>query len=331
MRVLAPVSSLEEVEMLVENGAEEFYAGFVPGEWIRKFSGGVWINRRTPQASVPSFEEFTRLVERSHGYGVPVFMTLNAPYYTNEQQGILLEIVRNATEAGTDAFIVSDIGMMMAIKDQVPEAVIHVSSLAAPINSENVKLYRELGASRIVFPRSLSLAEIASIMEAGGRDLEYEVFILNDGCVYEEGFCFTTHNQVGAFCAAANWDYRFEPTNCNKTLSDRERDLLARQISDYKEYVWVTHSCGCSVADTGLPLGPCGLCALPGLAEIGVDSLKIVGREASALRKLASVQLVSSIVRAVREGMEEREVQAKARRIRKTPEYCASGYMCYYR
>lgn len=330
MKVLAPISKIEEVEMLVHNGAEEFYAGFIPTDWIRAFTSGVWMNRRATQASIPAIEEFARLIDKSHSYDVPVYMTLNAPYYTHEQIPMLLDIISEAYRCGTDAFIVSDIGLMLAIKEHIPDATIHVSSLAAPLNSESVKLYRELGASRIVFPRSLSLSEMNDIMCAGGKDLEYELFILNDGCVYEESFCFTTHNQVGAFCSTQNWDFQFESAN-GKQLSTQEDYALAQHFKDYEQFVWYTHSCGSTMADNGIPLGPCGLCALNDIAKLGIDSLKIVGREANSVRKLSSVQLVSSMVRSVRQGMEKSKVQERAMAIRNTPDFCASKYMCYYR
>jgi U32 family peptidase len=331
LKVLAPISKAEEVKMLVKSGAEEFYVGYIPFKWLKHFTAGVWMNRRAPQASIPSIEEYAELIEKAHSYGVPVFMTLNAPYYTNTQLPLLLEIAKEVYDCGTDAFIVSEIGLMISIKEAIPDAVIHVSSLAAPINSQSVKLYRELGASRIVFPRSLSLAEMNEVMEAGGRDLEYELFILNDGCIYEESFCFTTHNQVGAFCASQNWDFQFMSAREEKELSVKEREKLQNHLKDYHEFVWFTHSCGCSISNSGIPLGPCGLCSLKKIAELGIDSLKIVGREANSLRKLASVQLVSAVVKEVREGIDEVGLQKKAKQLRKTPEFCDSGYMCYYR
>lgn len=330
MKVLAPISKAEEVDMLVHNGAEEFYVGFIPLQWIKAFSSGVWMNRRATQASVPAIEEFAALVKRAHSYNVPVYMTLNAPYYTHDQVSVLLEVVAEAYRIGVDAFIVSDIGLIMAIKETIPDATIHVSSLAAVTNSESVELYRELGVSRVVFPRSLSLEEMDNIMTIGGRDLEYEIFILNDGCVYEESFCFTTHNQVGAFCSTQNWDFKFESTQ-NRPLTERESNRLDNHIKDYESFVWFTHSCGSTVSDTGIPLGPCGLCGLNDIQDLGIDSLKIVGREANSFRKLASVQLVSTIVKSVREGMAKEDVQQRAISIRKTPEFCEAGYMCYYR
>lgn len=330
MKVLAPISKADEVEMLVHNGAEEFYVGFIPIQWIRAFSSGVWMNRRATQASIPAIEEFALLVERAHSYDVPVFMTLNAPYYTDDQISVLIEIVKEANRNGVDAFIVSDIGLMMAIKDELPDAKIHVSSLAAVTNSESIALYRDLGASRIIFPRSLSLTEMEEVIDIGGDDLEYEAFILNDGCVYEESFCFTTHNQVGAFCSTQNWEFTFTSSE-NRPLKEKEAERLNEHLADYEDFVWYTHSCGSTVSDNGIPLGPCGLCAMNDLYKIGVDSLKIVGREANAYRKLASVQLVSTIAESVKDGMDKEAVQERAINIRKTPEFCEAGYMCYYR
>lgn len=331
MKVLAPISSAEEVEMLAASGAEEFYCGVLPLNWINKFSAGVWMNRRNPQASLPSYEEFATLVERATSYHIPVSITLNSPYYTKDQLPFILEMVKETRELGASAYIVSDIGLMKAIMEHVPDANIHVSSLATTINKYSVQMFKDLGVKRIVFPRSLSLEEIASMIDYGGRDLEYEVFILNDGCVYEEGNCFTTHNQVGAFCSTENWEFEWKSSKGDKTFSTQEQAKLDEHLTHYREFVWFVNSCGCTLSDEGLPLGPCGLCALPELSKIGVDALKIVGRESSPYRKLASVQLVSSIVRAVRSGMDKNSVVEKAIRIRKTKELCASGYMCYYK
>ena len=81
----------------------------------------------------------------------------------------------------------------------------------------------------------------------------------------------------------------------------------------------------------GLPYGPCGLCAIPDLQRIGVESLKIVGREASPFKKLASVRMVRDIVNRTRAGAEKLTVIERAISLRGEPEHCHSGYMCYYK
>ncbi|WP_286884895.1 peptidase U32 family protein [Aneurinibacillus sp. UBA3580] len=331
MKILAPLGTAKEVEMLAENGAEEFYCGITPMEWMEKYSAGVWVNRRNPFAGVMSFKELQKIVDQSHSYGIPVYITLNAPYYVQEQYPMLLDLIRHCTEVvGVDAFIVGDIGLMIAMKQQIPSATIHVSSLAAPLNTGSIQLYKELGAERIVLSRTVQLNEIPALKKAAGN-IELEMFILNDGCVYEESFCHTTHNRAGAFCSQSQWDYISMPTSGNYTLSDSEKIKLEEQVKDYREFVWFVNDCGCQIAQDGLPLGPCGLCALPALYKAGIDSLKIVGRESSSYRKLASVQLVKAVVDRVRSEEAETQVKEYARRIRNQPSFCESGLMCYYR
>lgn len=331
MNILAPLGAYNEVEMLAENGANEFYCGITPIEWIERYSPGVWLNRRNPFAGIPSFEELKRTVEASHAYGIPVFITLNAPYYIDDQYPLLLDLVKYCSrEIGVDAFIISDIGLMLAVKQHIPEANIHVSSLADTMNQGSIELYKEIGVDRIVLPRSVQLGEIAALKKAAG-EIEIEVFLLNDGCVYEESFCMTTHNRVSAFCSQTQWDYHYLPANGSKVLNKREKEKLDVQINDYREYVWFVNDCGGKVADDGLPLGPCGLCALPRLMESGIDSLKIVGREGAAYRKLASLQMVKAALDTTETQKEESKIIESCKKIRNQPQICESGLMCYYR
>ncbi|AZU61958.1 peptidase U32 family protein [Neobacillus mesonae] len=331
MNILAPLGAYSEVEMLAENGANEFYCGITPTEWIDRYSPGVWLNRRNPYAGFPSFQELKKAVEASHSYGIPVFVTLNAPYYIDDQYPLLLDLVKYCSrEIGVDAFIISDIGLMTAVKEQIPDAKIHVSSLAASMNEGSIELYKEIGVDRIVLPRSVQLDEITALKKAAG-EIEIEVFLLNDGCVYEESFCMTTHNRVSAFCSQIQWDYQYFSANGNKQIKDLEKDKLDAQINDYREYVWFVNDCGGKVANDGLPLGPCGLCALPKLKEAGVDSLKIVGREGAAYRKIASVQMVKAVIAKMELTKNQSKVIEACKEIRNQPQFCKSGLMCYYR
>ena len=48
MKVLAPIRSGDELEMLVASGAEELYCGIVPREWIERYTGAIWLNQARP-------------------------------------------------------------------------------------------------------------------------------------------------------------------------------------------------------------------------------------------------------------------------------------------
>jgi collagenase-like PrtC family protease len=95
--------------------------------------------------------------------------------------------------------------------------------------------------------------------------------------------------------------------------------------------VWYLNGNGCGSTAKGLPYGPCGLCAIPDLMRMGVSSLKIVGREAPAFKKMASVRMVRDILDRARTGTPKLHVIERAKSLRDSPEHCASGFMCYYK
>lgn len=333
MKVLAPISSHEELDMLAAAGAEELYCGMVPREWMEKYTGAVWLNRRSPKGgSLESYADLRQLVDDAHERGLPVFLTLNSPYYTAEQMPMVMELAtRLSEEVGVDALIVTDINLLYRLSEARLAAQLHVSSVAAALNTEAIRFLLNFGPSRIILPRSVTLAEIETIVRDVGDQVEIEVFMLNDGCAFEEGFCSTTHHHtVGAFCTSlSEMDTRFEWAG--RSFTTRRHNWLRANLTDYREWVWYVNGNGCSVTPKGLPYGPCGLCAIPDLQRIGVESLKIVGREAAAFKKMAGVRMVREIVDRTRAGVPKLHVIERAKRLRESPEHCASGYMCYYK
>lgn len=333
MKLLAPIRALDELEMLASAGAEELYCGIVPREWTDRYQGAAWLNRRAPRnGSLETWRELRDLTGAAAKLSIPVFVTLNAPYYTEDQLPLVADLAsRLAAECGVRAFIISDIPLLHRLSQMQLPADLHVSSVAATLNVEAVRFLQEFGPTRIVLPRSVTLAEIREITTAVAGDMEIEVFLLNDGCAFEEGFCATTHHHsVGAFCTSlSTMDAAFEWHG--PACSGRRQKWLLKNLADYREWVWYVNGNGCSSTPKGLPYGPCGLCAIGELQRMGVASLKIVGREASPFKKLASVKMAADILRRVRAAEPDSRVIQRARSLRGEPQHCESGYMCYYK
>ena len=343
MKILAPVNSVHEAEILVNLGAEELYCGLSPGAWRKGQGQEFWLNRRGPgKANLESLEELKELVSVAHSAGSQVFLTLNQPGYAPELYDEILTTVRQAQEyCGVDAFIVADPGLIRLLKEVLPAVVIHVSSLATVLNSAAVSFFSKLGVKRIIFPRYIEMETMKSIIERGGDHLEYEAFILNDGCVFEEGYCHVSHAFGGAFCHNPAWAYK--PIKIKKDGSNdqnRLREGLLRvnketfevHLDEYRRWLWIgIKNLGGMPSPNGYPLGMCGLCALTQLKEIGVASLKIVGREASLKKKVASVKLVKRMLDYIEAGHSPEEVRLQAKIVKGVKGLCESGYMCYYR
>jgi putative protease len=327
MKIVAPVSSVQEVSMLLHFGADELYCGITTPEWQKHFGGKWWMNRRTPStANLTSWEDIEQVVRSAHAADVPVYMTLNTPFYSSEAAAYLLKLSEKLVgELQVDGFIVSDLAFLIRLhREQLPVRI-HLSSLGSCFNSRSADFYHSLGAARIILPRQLRLSEIERLLGGTHSPVEFEVFALNDGCFFEEGFCQANH-AFGPLCLT---EWSISNFGCSEGAFSEEE--LRERLRDFKEYLWYQNNCGSSTQENGLPNGPCSLCWFGHFRDWGVTAVKIVGREASFLRKMGSLQLVKAVMDEVRNGCKPEKIVPAARSLRATPEYCDKGYMCYFR
>ncbi|NMG14691.1 U32 family peptidase [Aromatoleum bremense] len=328
MKITAPISTPAEVEPLVRAGARELYCGVVPPEWIRRFNTS-GVNRRV-FGNLNGYADLERVIDNAHTLDAEVFLVLNAQQYGEQHLDALTEIAAHFRSIGGNAAIVADISLIASLAANVPELAIHVSSVATCRNVESARFFAQLGARRIILPRDVTVAEIAAIATEL-PELDIEAFVLNDGCVFEEGACHTVHlpmNKGGPICID---NYQFEyRTASGEAPAERALRRLEKNDQDYKRWLWYRFGNGFSVAPNRYPWGPCGLCAMPAMHAAGVHSVKIAGREGASERKVKSVELVHEVLRRIEDGEPETKVRECAVGLRAAPSHCASGYMCYY-
>ena len=195
MKILAPLRGVHEAEPLLAAGADEFYCGLTPPGWEEKF-GHAWVNRRHPQSSGVLSEKDLREIVAAAGTA-PVYVTLNSPHYPAGAVAMLAAYgQRLLQDLGVAALIVADMDLLLALRDAGQAASVHLSSLAVSSNAGSSRFFKNLGLARIILPRHLTLAEIGQCVIDG---IGFEAFLMNDGCVFEEGLCATTH-AAGPFC-----------------------------------------------------------------------------------------------------------------------------------
>lgn len=328
MKITAPISRIDEIVPMAAAGANELYCGVVPREWIARFNTGA-VNRRY-FGNLESMEQLARAVDLAHESGTALLLVLNAQQYGSTHQDALVEVARAFHGYGGDAVIVADIGLIAQLRQHVPALAIHVSSVATCRNSAGVGFYRDLGARRVILPRDVSLEEIETIA-AACAPMEVEAFVLNDGCVFEEGACHSVHlpaGQGGPICIDKR-PFVYQDAHGGPVPPGMARKLRDND-ADYQRWLWYRFGCGFTTSPNGYPWGPCGLCAIARLASAGVASIKIAGREGTSERKLKSVQMVHAVLDRVRGGETAESVAQFAASLREAPDHCRSGYMCYY-
>ncbi|WP_096701666.1 U32 family peptidase [Magnetospirillum sp. 15-1] len=326
MKIVAPISRVEEVEPLAKAGAAEIYCGIVPPEWTERFrSSGA--NRRA-FGNLSSYDDLAAVIDLADRHEVAVSLVMNAQHYGEAQTEALLDMAGRFAELGGRSLIVGDVGLLSRLGRAETGLRLHASSLLACRNGEAAGFLGDLGACRVVFPRDLTLAEMKAVAGAN-RPLEFEAFILNDGCVFEEGNCHTIHlpGRLGGPICLDRYDAEHRRVD-GRPLRDDEAAGFAANDAAHAEWLWYRFSCGFSVSQDGYPFGPCGLCAIPDLAAAGVSAIKIAGREGNLERKVNSVAMVKAALDRLNDAAGLRRF---ARDLRGRPDLCETGFMCYYR
>ena len=240
--LLAPAGDAECLRAAVENGADAVYFG-LQGHNARA------------RASNFDLETLGETMAGLRRRGVRGYVALNTLVFPAEMDDIE-RVVRRVDEAGVDAVIVQDLGLVQLIREVAPDLPIHASTQMSITSVEGVKLARDLGCDRVILARELSLSEVTQITRDG--PLPTEVFVHGALCVAYSGQCLTSEALGGR---SAN---RGECAQACRLPYEIIKDGVALDL-----------------AATKYLLSPQDLAAhdlIPQLIAAGVCSLKIEGR-----------------------------------------------------
>lgn len=316
IKILAPVSKPEEVEILIKAGADEFYAGVFSEEWKKTYQIGNINDRDMPASNFKNFEELKKAIEIAHSYNASIHLTLNRMCIVQEQYPFVLLQFKKATEVGIDSIIVSDLGLLRLLHKLDKKAKLHVSTLGTTFNSETAKFYQKYGAKRIILPRHITINEIMQIKK-GAPDLELEAFILNAKCPGEEGFC-TFHHRLDAIKSNLIKKRTENLTLSNHLLRNLKKlPLPLTEILRSPVFAGDVDACIIPYKVSVLPKEEisrklknkmirhikstflrkteqtaCGACAIYDLQKMGVTSVKIVGRGFPLAKRIKDVNFV---------------------------------------
>ena len=258
--LLAPAGDLEKLKIAVLYGADAVYFG---GEAFSLRSG----------AGNFTLEEMREGVAYAHARQVKCYLTLNI-YPHNEDLAPMEAYLEAIREIPIDAFLVSDPGAMMVLKEKIPDAVIHLSTQANMTNYRTAQFWYAQGVRRIVTAREMSLKEIADMRGKLPTDMEIEAFVHGAMCVSYSGRCLLSNFMAGR---DANRGECAHPCRWKYALVEEQRPGVYWPIEED------TH--GSYILNSG---DLCMIEYLPELLAAGVTSFKIEGRMKSIFY-LASV------------------------------------------
>ncbi|RDV82464.1 peptidase U32 [Ammonifex thiophilus] len=272
--LLAPAGCWEALVAAVQNGADAVYLG-----------GKVFNARR----QAPNFgeEELKKAIAYAHAWGVKVYVTVNT-LVTEEELEEAASFLRFLYEAGADAVIIQDPGLLRLARQTIPELELHASTQMTIHNSASARWLKEHGVKRVILARECTLEEIARIKAAS--DLEVEVFVHGALCFCYSGQCLFS-SLVGG--RSGNRGLCAQPCRLPYVLTDEKgRPLpVPEEVGPYL----------LSPRDLNLSS------YLPSLVAAGVDGLKIEGR----LKRPEYVAVVVRIYRQLLDRLGEGRFEVK--------------------
>ena len=173
--VMSPAGYWPQLRAAIEAGADAVYFG------LKHF---------TARAKVGfSLAELPEVMATLHRRGVKGYVTFNTLVFDHELDEAARALAEIA-EAGADALIIQDVGVVRMAKQIAPDLEIHGSTQMSVTSADGVRLAQSFGVSRVTLARELSLAEVRSIREA--TDCELEIFVHGALCVAYSGQCFSS-------------------------------------------------------------------------------------------------------------------------------------------
>ncbi len=270
--LLMPAGNLEKLKYAIKYGADAVYLGVVDFS-LRAMRKGELI----------TLENLKTAIDTAHEMGAKAYLTLNI-FAFNKDIKALEACIEKLADSAPDALIISDVGIMRLAQKYLPNIDIHISTQANILNYEAVKFWQDMGATRTILARELSIKEVAEIKQQV-PDMELECFIHGAQCVSFSGRCLLSDYMT-------NGERKANSGNCSQPCRWSYKLLEETRPNQYQEII--QDEKGTHILSTK---DLCLVKHLKEMIEAGIDSFKVEGRT-------KSLYYVSATAKAYREAID---------------------------
>lgn len=252
--ILSPAGDMECLSSALSFGADAVYVA------------GKNFGMRTASKNF-SLDELKTACEMVHKNGKKLYLTCNT-LPRNDDVVAMPEFLMGAKDCGVDAFIIADLGVFEMAKKYAPEVERHISTQGGIINYESANAWYNLGASRVVLAREMTLCEIAEMRAKIPKELEIECFVHGAMCVSFSGRCLISSFMTGrdanrGDCAQpCRWKYHLYEENRDGQFFPVIEENGATYLYNSRDLCMIEH--------------------IDELYKAGISSFKIEGRAKSA-------------------------------------------------
>ncbi len=298
LELLAPAGDSERLEMALRYGADAVY--LAGKEFGLRAAAGNFDN-----------EELVKAIELAHGMGKKVYVTCNT-LPREEELNRLPGYLAFLNEAGPDALIIADLGVLALARRFAPKIALHVSTQLGVVNSATANVLHAMGADTVVLARELPLDEIRRIRANTPSELRLEAFVHGAMCVSFSGRCLLSNYMTGR---DGNRGECAQPCRWKYSLMEEKRP---------GQYFEIEEDGGTYILNSN---DLCMIEHLQDLMEAGVSSFKIEGRMKSAYYAAVVTNAYRHALDAVACGDPVPEVWVKETGMVSHRPYCTGFYL----
>ncbi len=206
IELLSPAGDAESLTAALRFGADAVYVG---GETLQLRAKSAGFCR----------EQIVWAARQAHQAGKRLYVAMNS-LARNDEIEPAAEYARFLRDAGVDAAIVSDVGVLAAVRAAAPDLELHLSTQASCMNYAAAQVYRDLGVKRVVLAREMTLEDIAALRVNMPPDLELEAFVHGAMCMAYSGRCILSSFLTGR---SGNRGECAQPCRWNYALVEEKR------------------------------------------------------------------------------------------------------------
>jgi len=277
MQLVCPAGSLPALKAAVRQGADAIYTGFRDDTNARHFAGLNFTDKQ--------LESGLELIRRE---GRQLYIAVNT-YALPDGWARWKRAVDRAADLGADALIAGDPGVLAYASKHHPKLSLHLSVQGSATNAAALRFYHEqYGIRRTVLPRVLSLNQVRQV--AASSPVPVEVFAFGSLCIMAEGRCHLSSYVTGespnlcGVCSPASavrWSEGADglSSRLNDVLIDRYAEGEAAGYPTLCKGRFMVHGKRFHALEEPTSLNTMDL--IPQLTEIGVEAVKIEGRQRS--------------------------------------------------
>lgn len=282
IELLAPAGNMEKLKMAIRYGADAVYlAG--KGFGLRAYGGNF------------TAEEMKEAAAFVHERGRKFYVTVNIIPRNGDLEG-LDTYLKFLQDIGADAALISDLGVFQLAREAAPRLPIHVSTQASAANWRTVKMWKDMGASRVVLAREVSIEEMAEIRKK--VDVELEYFVHGAMCISWSGRCLLS-NFFTDGKRQSNRGECIQACRFRYSLMEETRPGQYWPIEEDEHGTYILNSKDLCLIDQ-----------IPQLIQAGASSLKIEGR-------MKSVYYAAAVTAAYRKAIDAYYAEGDAFRVRR--------------